>query len=92
MNENIQFLQAFIKNPLKVGAIAPSSPELASKMIEGIVPARNDVVVELGVGTGAITKFLAEIVPDDESYLGIELDKNLVKSLQTKFPELKIVR
>jgi phospholipid N-methyltransferase len=92
MNENIQFLQAFIKNPLKVGAIAPSSPELASKMIAGIVPDKNDVVLELGVGTGAITKFLQEIVPDDRSYLGIELDGNLVRSLKTKFPDLKIVR
>ena len=45
MNENIQFLQAFIKNPLKVGAITPSSPELAAKMIEGIIPGENNVVL-----------------------------------------------
>lgn len=92
MNENIQFLQAFIKNPLKVGAITPSSPELASKMIEGIEPRENNLVLELGVGTGAITKFLQDIVPDEKSYLGIELDGNLVKSLKTKFPALKIIR
>ena len=58
MNENFQFLQAFLKNPLKVGAIAPSSPALAAKMLEDIEPDENDVVLELGVGTGAITKFL----------------------------------
>jgi phosphatidylethanolamine/phosphatidyl-N-methylethanolamine N-methyltransferase len=92
MNENIQFLQAFIKNPLKVGSIAPSSPELAAKMIEGIEPDEDNIVLELGVGTGAITKFLQEIVPDEKSYLGIELDGNLVKSLRTKFPDLKIIR
>ncbi|MBA3695006.1 MAG: phospholipid methyltransferase, partial [Acidobacteria bacterium] len=38
MNENIEFLQAFFKNPLKVGAITPSSPELAQKMVEEISP------------------------------------------------------
>ena len=92
MNENIQFLQAFIKNPAKVGAIAPSSPELAMKMVKGILPDENNIVVELGVGTGAITKYLQEIVPDDKSYLGIELDRNLIKSLSAKFPDLKIVR
>jgi phosphatidylethanolamine/phosphatidyl-N-methylethanolamine N-methyltransferase len=92
MNENIQFLQAFIKNPLKVGAITPSSPELASKMIKDIEPDENNLVLELGVGTGAITKFLQDIVPDEKSYLGIELDGNLVKSLKTKFPDLKIIR
>lgn len=92
MKENIQFLQAFLKNPLKVGSIAPSSPELAQKMVEDIRPRNNSVVLELGVGTGAITKFLQEITLDEESYLGIELDKTLVKSLNEKFPDLKIIR
>ncbi|MBA3335722.1 MAG: hypothetical protein H0T08_08960 [Acidobacteria bacterium] len=91
MNENIEFLQAFLKNPLKVGSIAPSSPELAQKMVTGIHPNESKIVLELGVGTGAITKFLQEIVPNDESYLGVELDKTLVKSLKKSFPELKIV-
>lgn len=91
MNENIQFLQAFLKNPAKVGAITPSSPELAQKMIEGIEPSANNIVLELGVGTGAITKFLQEIVPDEKSYLGIELDRILVKTLKKNYPDLKIV-
>ncbi|HMJ07562.1 MAG TPA: rRNA adenine N-6-methyltransferase family protein [Pyrinomonadaceae bacterium] len=92
MNENIQFLQAFLKNPGKVGSITPSSPELAQKMIAGMSPEPNDVVLELGVGTGAITKFLQEIVPDDSSYLGIELDRDLVRSLKRNYPGLEIVR
>jgi phospholipid N-methyltransferase len=74
MNENIEFLQAFLKNPTKVGSITPSSPELALKMIEGIEPSPENIVIELGVGTGAITKFVQDIVPDDRSYIGIELD------------------
>lgn len=92
MNENIQFLQAFLKNPLKVGAITPSSPELAQKMLEGIEPDPENVVLELGVGTGAITKRLEMIVPDRGSYLGIELDPDLVRSLRRKFPDLQFVR
>ncbi|CAN5376324.1 hypothetical protein BH20ACI1_BH20ACI1_21760 [soil metagenome] len=92
MNENFQFLQAFLKNPLKVGAIAPSSPELAQKMTEDILPNENKIVLELGVGTGAITKVLQEVIPDEKSYLGIELDKGLVKSLKKNFPKLKIIR
>ncbi len=92
MNENIQFLQAFLKNPGKVGSIAPSSTDLALKMLEGITPDENNIILELGVGTGAITKYIQDIVPNDKSYLGIELDRNLVKSLKTKFPNLKMVR
>lgn len=92
MNENIQFLQAFLKNPGKVGSITPSSPELAQKMIAGIRPGDEKVVLELGVGTGAITKFLQDMVPDNRSYLGVELDKDLVRSLKRNYPELEIVR
>ena len=92
MNENIEFLQAFLKNPLKVGSIAPSSPELAQQMVAEIRPHEESVVLELGVGTGAITKVLQDIVPNRESYLGIEIDKTLVKLLKENFPALKIVR
>ncbi len=92
MNENIEFLQAFLKNPLKVGSIAPSSPELAQQMVAGIRPNEESVVLELGVGTGAITKFLQDIVATRESYLGIEIDRTLVKLLKVNFPALKIVR
>jgi phosphatidylethanolamine/phosphatidyl-N-methylethanolamine N-methyltransferase len=91
MNENLQFLQAFLKNPLKVGAIAPSSPELAAEMLEGIRPNADNIVLELGVGTGAITKYLAPVVPNRSSYLGIELDGDLVRTLSRRFPDLNIV-
>lgn len=92
MNENIQFLQAFLKNPGTVGSITPSSPELARRMVAGLRPDENNVVLELGVGTGAITKFLQDIVPNDESYLGIELDRDLVRSLRRNYANMKIAR
>lgn len=91
MNENIQFLQAFLKNPAKVGAITPSSPELAMKMLKGIEPNEENIVLELGVGTGAITKYLQDVLLNEKSYLGIELDRSLVKSLRKNYPDLKIV-
>ena len=91
MNENLQFLQAFLKNPLKVGAIAPSSPELAAEMLQGIKPDEENIVLELGVGTGAITRFLQDVIPNKDAYLGIELDGDLVGNLHSKFQEMNIV-
>ncbi|MFN2500466.1 MAG: class I SAM-dependent methyltransferase [Pyrinomonadaceae bacterium] len=90
MRENLQFLQAFLKNPLKVGAITPSSPELAAEMLSGIEPDDNNIVLELGVGTGAITRYLRDIIPSKDSYLGIELDPRLVRTLNKNFPSLNI--
>ncbi len=91
MNEHIQFLQAFLKNPLHVGAITPSSPELALRMIEGIVPRPDSIVLELGVGTGSFTKLLRDVVPDDKSYLGIEISRDFVKALKKEYPGMKFV-
>ncbi|MEO7658277.1 MAG: hypothetical protein ABIV48_01575 [Pyrinomonadaceae bacterium] len=91
MKENLQFLQAFLKNPLKVGAIAPSSSELAAEMLQGIHPDDHNVVLELGVGTGAITKFLRGIIPSKDSYLGLELDHELVTTLNKNYPDMNII-
>lgn len=91
MKENLQFLQAFLKNPAKVGAIAPSSPELAAEMLQGIQPDDHNIVLELGVGTGAITKFLRDIVPSKDSYLGLELDSGLVSTLNENYPDMNII-
>ena|SRR5687767_9752114 len=92
MNDNIQFLRAFLKNPGKVGAIAPSSPELAQTMISGLKPDKDNIVLELGVGTGAITKFIEPILPDRDSYLGLELDEKLYHALRLTYHDLHIVQ
>ena len=91
MKENLQFLQAFLKNPLKVGSVTPSSDELVAEMLDGIIPNDDNIVLELGVGTGALTKHLKELIPSRDSYLGIELDADLVRSLSRKYPEMNIV-
>ena len=91
MKENLQFLQAFLKNPAKVGAITPSSPELAAEMLKDIQPDDHNIVLELGVGTGAITRFLRDIVPSKASYLGLELDSDLVKTLNENYPDMNII-
>jgi phosphatidylethanolamine/phosphatidyl-N-methylethanolamine N-methyltransferase len=91
MKEHLQFLQRFIKKPTTVGAIAPSSPELASKMIEDVRADENNVVLEIGCGTGAITKFLQDLIPTRKSYIGIEIEKNFVDTLEKDFPNLNII-
>jgi phosphatidylethanolamine/phosphatidyl-N-methylethanolamine N-methyltransferase len=91
MREHLQFLQSFIKNPSQVGAIAPSGAELAKKMIEGIDANKDNVVLEIGIGTGAITRHLQKLIPNRESYLGIEIEKSFVEKLHAEFPKLNIV-
>lgn len=91
MNENIEFLQAFLKSPLKVGAITPSSPELSSEMVAGLAPHSENILIELGVGTGSFTKRLREVVPDEKSYLGVEINSKFCRALRREFPGLKFI-
>jgi phosphatidylethanolamine/phosphatidyl-N-methylethanolamine N-methyltransferase len=91
MKEHLQFLQRFIKKPMTVGAIAPSSPELALKMIEDVRADEQNVVLEIGCGTGAITKFLQKLIPNRKAYIGIEIEKNFVDTLEKDFPDLNII-
>ncbi len=76
---------------MQVGAVAPSSPDLARKMIEDVVADKENVVIEIGVGTGAITRFLQKKIPDRKSYLGIEIENSFVERLNIEFPQLNIV-
>jgi phospholipid N-methyltransferase len=74
-----------------MGSITPSSPELAEQMIEGVMPDEENVVIELGVGTGSFTKLINQVAPDDKSYLGIEINRKFVKALKSDYPKLKFV-
>ena len=62
-------LKLWLKNPMKIGTVAPSSPELASAMARQIPPgvAQGDgYVVELGGGTGPVTRAILKAgVPPD---------------------------
>lgn len=90
MNENLEFLSALIRNPLAVGALTPSGPDLARKMVEDVEPGPESIVLELGVGTGAVTRAIRDILPSPECYLGIELDERLAVGVRNSFPDLRI--
>jgi phosphatidylethanolamine/phosphatidyl-N-methylethanolamine N-methyltransferase len=87
----LTWLKLWIRNPLRLGAIAPSSRELALAMarlvpIDGLGP-----VVELGGGTGVVTRGLLEtgIAPDD--LIVIERDPTLHALLRKQFPAVHVI-
>jgi phospholipid N-methyltransferase len=83
------FLREFLKNCQNTGAVAPSSPQLARKMMEaaGVAKARN--LLELGPGTGAFTKEIRHVLPASASYLGLEMNSAFVSSLRAQFPDMR---
>ena len=57
---HFRFLKSYLSTPGNVGAVAPSSPYLARRMIEELDLEGADTVVELGPGTGAFTGFILD--------------------------------
>src|SRR5512145_1917528 len=75
-NAALVFLKAWLKSPLRVGAIAPSGDRLARAMAQ-VVPRRSALpVVELGGGTGSITAALLRRIPA-ERLIVVERDPEL---------------
>lgn len=89
-NENIFFIRKLLRNPRSVGAIAPSSKKLGAFMSRHIKP--GEKVIELGAGTGGLTKALLASGMDLNNLILVELDKDMCKLLHAKFPGVTIVQ
>lgn len=83
------FLQ-WLKNPLAVAAISPSSRQLARQMMSQL-PRSVSRVIELGGGTGVFTQALIDhgIAPAD--LLVLELNEELHQHLVRQFPGSAVV-
>ena len=84
------FFRRWMRNPRAVAAVAPSSRELARRMVDEL-PANTRRVVELGPGTGVMTEALLARGLQPEGVLAVELDPTLHDGLQARFPELRVV-
>jgi phosphatidylethanolamine/phosphatidyl-N-methylethanolamine N-methyltransferase len=89
MKSFLAFFWAALKNPLQVSTVFATGPTAAQSMVAGI-PTR-DVVVELGVGTGAITTAIVAKVGNPLNYLGIELNPDMIEFARERFPELRFI-
>ncbi len=68
LSHSIQFFQRYLRNPRSVGAIAPSSSGLSLALCEQYRRCNRAVrVLEVGAGTGSVTRQLGRLLgPDDK--------------------------
>lgn len=67
------------------GAVAASSRYLAKKMVECANLADAKVIVELGPGTGAITKYILRAKPAKARLITFDINPEFVKALKKKY-------
>lgn len=85
------YFRRFLKNPVGVASLIPSSPALGRLVAEQIRREPDEYVVELGCGTGAITRALLEGGVPPEKLIAVDLDAELLAVLREDFPDITVV-
>ncbi len=86
MSDALRLLRAFVERPFATGAIAPSSRHLAAEMVAGMGLGAAETVVELGPGTGALTRAILEEIGPRTLLIAVELNPRLAAHLQATLP------
>jgi len=86
----MKFFREFITHPMETGAIVSSSAKLA-KLIVGISDlSKKRCVVELGPGTGTLTKEILQRISPETSFFSLEINGQFVKATQRNCPNATI--
>ncbi|HWY31677.1 MAG TPA: rRNA adenine N-6-methyltransferase family protein, partial [Candidatus Acidoferrum sp.] len=91
LSDSTVFLREWIVNPQRTGAVAPSSPQLASAMARWLPRDPESYVLELGPGTGAVTDALLKRGLRQDRLVAIERNPTLAKLLRKRFPRAQII-
>ena len=84
-------LKKFVSHGTSIAAFSPSSRFLARSMVRGIDWAKARCVVELGAGTGPITRELVRAAPAHAKLVIVERDADFCRVLRAKFPGQDVV-
>lgn len=90
MKDTLLFLRSLLRDPARIGAVAPSGRALAH-LITAELTAANKPIIELGPGTGRFTQALiARGVPEHRLVL-IEADLAFAQALRVRFPRARVL-
>ena len=88
--ETAYFFRRWLREPFLIGAVAPSGRGLSTGMAHPVDPMAPGVVIELGAGTGKMTRGLLDRGIPPGALYPIEKDPVLHGLLVERFPDLRI--
>jgi phospholipid N-methyltransferase len=86
-----QFLRGFIKNPVMVGSIIPSSRILIDKMLDPVDWANTRLFVEYGPGVGTFTRPILDRLGSDATLLTIDTNPDFTQYLSERIDDPRLV-
>jgi phosphatidylethanolamine/phosphatidyl-N-methylethanolamine N-methyltransferase len=90
--EKLDFLRGLLTDPAGVSAIAPSSAKLAAALAAEIDEPERARVLELGPGTGAVTRAMIAQGVAPSRIVAVEHDPRFADSLRQRIPGLRVMR
>lgn len=90
-DEELRFFKGWIDKPRAVGSIVPTSGVTARRMASVVNPDSGLPVLELGPGTGVITKAILEAGVKPANLWSIEYSQNFVEHLRRDYPGVNII-
>ncbi len=92
IGHTVRFLREFVSAPRRIGAMTPSSPRLARRMVESVDWDRARAVVEAGPGTGAITGEILMRLQEGTLFFAVELHPGLGEIFRQHYPQVSLVQ
>jgi phosphatidylethanolamine/phosphatidyl-N-methylethanolamine N-methyltransferase len=85
------FFGLWLQKPLQIAAVTPSSKRLACAMAELVDLARPGPVLELGAGTGSLTRGLLQAGCPRNRLIALEREPSLAATLRRSFPGIATI-
>jgi phosphatidylethanolamine/phosphatidyl-N-methylethanolamine N-methyltransferase len=90
--DGARFFRSLVAAPRLTGAVAPSGRALARAMAAAAGAASHGLIVELGPGTGPVTRSLIETGLAPERLVLLEYDSGFCGVLRERFPRVAVVQ
>jgi phosphatidylethanolamine/phosphatidyl-N-methylethanolamine N-methyltransferase len=92
LGDETQFFRSLLAAPSATGAVAPSGRALARAMAAAVGGATDGLVIELGPGTGPVTRALLEGGVEQERLILVEFDPRFCRMLAERFRPARIIQ
>lgn len=91
MKEAFHFFRTFLKHPLQVSSVIPTSKISARNIAKRIRERAEMVVVEYGPGTGVVSEEILQHLPPDALFILVEMTEEFAARLREKFTDPRVV-
>lgn len=91
LRDDLRFFRRWLAEPKTTGSIVPTSWTMAQKMASVVAPESPLPVLELGPGTGIVTRAILARGVDPKRVVSLEYSKEFVSLLRADYPAVEFI-